>query len=145
MVINPGGGWGCRSRGRLHTMHGTASGSETHLRQARERPSGNDPLGRAENSGMEAVDASYHKSIHRRSGAMSFHQVLLQHKGWMGQRRVCVLAGTVVSARGILAGGSGHPKTQAPSGTSSDLYASSRVSSEDRGGFCLSCQVSAHG
>ena len=82
MVINPGGGWGCRSRGRLHTMHGTASGSETHLRQARERPSGNDPLGRAENSGIEAVEVSYHKNIHRRSGAMSFHQVLLQHKGW---------------------------------------------------------------
>ena len=43
---------------------------------------------------------------------------------------------------------SGNPRwmlraPQDPS-TSSDLYASSRVSSEDRGAFCLTCRVRAH-
>ena len=111
------GGWGCRSRGRLHTMHGTASGSETHRRQARE--------GQAETirwAGPRTLGSR--RSRYRTTRTFTDDQVLclfkplrhagnivqVQHKGWGNGVSVCLQGPFPLGESSLDAQGTSRPK-----------------------------------
>ncbi len=138
MAINPGGGWGCRSRGRLHTMHGTASGSETHRRQARE--------GQAETvrwAGPRTLGSR--RSRYRATRVVTDDQVpcLFIRYSTRDGATACLCA-----CRDRVRSGNSGWMIRAPRDPSTPHQTctrASRVSSEDQGAFCLCCRVSAQG